>query len=119
MYTLYGIPNCDTVKKTRTWLDSHRIPYEFHDYKKEGISKAKLQSWLKQKDWTVLVNTKSTTWRELDEKQRSAVTGASTAIPLMESQTSVIKRPIIEKDGRIIAVGFNEAEYLKLFKVKS
>ncbi|MDB5232481.1 MAG: ArsC family transcriptional regulator [Chitinophagaceae bacterium] len=115
MFIIYGIPNCDTIKKVRTWFESNRIPYQFHDYKKEGIGKAKLQTWLKQKDWSVLVNTKSTTWKNLGEKERALVNNAKSALPLMEQQTSVIKRPVIEKDDKIIAVGFNEQEYKNLF----
>jgi arsenate reductase len=108
--TLYGIPNCDTVKKARTWLTEQGIDYVFHDYKKEGITPEKLASWLAQKDWTVLVNTRGTTWRQLSEAEKAAASSPGGALELMLTQHSVIKRPVIETD-HILAVGFDAQEW--------
>jgi Spx/MgsR family transcriptional regulator len=115
MYIVYGIPNCDTIKKTLQWLQSHEIPYSFHDYKKQGISAAKLRSWCKQAGWEMILNKKSTTWRELDAKVQASITTEVKAIELMTLFTSSIKRPVIEKDGKLVTVGFNEKNYTALF----
>ncbi len=112
MYKVYGIPNCDTVKKAITWLKENNIPYEFHNYKKEGISEEKLASWLDQYAWEVLVNKAGTTWKKLAEEDKA--TDATSALQLMASQTSVIKRPIIEAE-KIVAIGFKPEEYSKIF----
>ena len=111
---LYGIPNCNTVKKARTWLDEHGIAYEFHDFKKSGISATTLQQWLEQVDWEKLVNRAGMTWRGLGEAEKAAVTDADSAIRLMQDKTSVIKRPVLVKDGKILNLGFTEAAYDKL-----
>lgn len=115
MYIVYGIPNCNSVKKARTWLDEHNISYEFHDYKKLGITKARLSSWSKQKGWEELINKKGTTWRGLDETTQSTITNQAAAINLMTENTSVIKRPVIEKDNQIVAIRFDEAAYEEAF----
>ncbi|RFM29000.1 ArsC family reductase [Deminuibacter soli] len=115
MYTVYGIPNCNTVKKALDWLKAHNITYTFHDYKKQGITTAKLQSWSKQKGWESLVNKKGTTWRQLDEAAQAAVKDEPSAFALMEEKTSVIKRPLIEKGDKVVALGFDEAAYEKAF----
>jgi Spx/MgsR family transcriptional regulator len=115
MITVYGIPNCDTVKKVQTWLTKHKISYSFHDYKKEGAPIEKLQSWVKQRDWTEILNKKSTTWRALDTSAQEKVKDAKSAVQLMHENNSIIKRPVIEKDGRVVAVGFDEAVYKKVF----
>jgi Spx/MgsR family transcriptional regulator len=107
--TLYGIPNCDTVKKARRWLDDAGIRYEFHDYKKKGITEAKLKAWSKASDWELLLNRRGTTWRKLDETQRENLTQAK-AIKLMKEHTSMIKRPVIE-GGKTLLVGFDEQTY--------
>lgn len=111
MYTLYGIKNCNTVKKAIDWLNSHKVAFVFHDYKKEGISKAQLTSWTKQVNWEALVNKKGTTWRALSDEEKAKVTNATSAIALMQEKTSVIKRPLIEKDGKVVTVGFDETEF--------
>ena len=115
MYTVYGIPNCNTVKKTLDWLNEHKIKYAFHNYKKEGITAAKLKSWSKQKGWEILLNKKGTTWRGLDETVQASITNEKKAIALMAEFTSIIKRPVIEKGEIVIAVGFDENEYEKTF----
>ncbi|WP_047534009.1 ArsC family reductase [Methylotenera sp. N17] len=113
---LYGIPNCNTVKKARDWLDTHHIAYEFHDFKKQGISPKKLQAWLDQLPDSKLINRAGLTWRGLDDTTKQSIIDNASAIALMSAKTSVIKRPILEKDSKIIALGFSETEYSALFK---
>ncbi len=108
---IYGIKNCDTVKKALNWLKANNRSFEFHDYKKEGISLEKLQTWSNQVGWETLLNKRGTTWRKLDEETRNAVTDETQAVRVMLSHTSIIKRPVIEKDGKVLVVGFDEANY--------
>jgi arsenate reductase len=115
MYTLFGIPNCNSVKKARTFLDENNIPYTFHDYKKEGITKTKLTQWSKQVGWENLINKSGTTWRGLDKELQNTVTSQTAAINLMVEHTSVIKRPVITKGDEIVAIRFDETEYQKVF----
>ena len=112
---LYGIPNCSTVKKARDWLASHDIAYEFHDFKKQRISVEILSSWLQQIPDSKLINRAGLTWRGLDEATKNGILSEDAAIALMQTKTSVIKRPILEKEDKIIALGFSEAEYQTLF----
>ena len=105
---VYGIPNCDTVKKARTWLDEQGASFVFHDYKKQGVPADRLDDWIRQVGWEVLVNRQGTTWRQLDEAAKAGVTDAASARALMLQQASVIKRPVIERDGLVLAVGFDE-----------
>jgi arsenate reductase (glutaredoxin) len=114
MLKVYGIPNCDTVKKSITWLKNHGVAYEFHDYKKLGISKEKLEEWLTQVSWEKLVNRAGTTYKKLSDEEKSKVIDNASAIALMLEKTSVIKRPIVESD-KILAVGFKEDEYEVIF----
>jgi Spx/MgsR family transcriptional regulator len=113
---LYGIPNCDTVKKARTWLSSHDIEVEFHDFKKLGLSASLAQNWLKQASWEQLINRKGLTWRGLSEEQKTISNNAA-AQQLMQEKTSVIKRPLLEQDGKLLLIGFDEAAYKKLFNL--
>ncbi len=113
MYKVYGIPNCDTVKKALTWLKEHDIHFEFHNFKKEGISQEKLEAWLEKYPWETLVNKAGTTWKKLDESQKA--TDTVSAIQLMMEQTSVIKRPVLEKE-EIISVGFKPELYEGIFQ---
>jgi len=107
MITLYGIPNCDTVKKARTWLTDHGLDYTFHDFKKQGVPAAHLDSWLQAVSWDTLVNRKGTTWRKLDDAAKAAVVDAATARALVLAQASVVKRPVVEwADGKV-TVGFS------------
>lgn len=106
MLTVYGIPNCDTVKKALTALKENQLPYTFHDYKKEGISREKLEVWLTQQPKETLINRAGTTWKQLSDEQKSAVQDNESAIALMMEKPSVIKRPVIEKEGKIVAVGW-------------
>ncbi|HSI28519.1 MAG: ArsC family reductase [Methylophilus sp.] len=112
---LYGIPNCSTVKKARAWLDQHAIAYEFHDFKKLGLDAATGQQWLTQQPWEKLVNRSGMTWRNLSDAEKNAVVDATSALPLMQDKTSVIKRPVLVNQEQILALGFNEADYSQLF----
>lgn len=112
--TLYGIPNCDTVKKARSWLDAHGIVYQFHDFKKAGLDGQQVGQWLSQVGWEVLVNRKGTTWRGLDEARKAAVVDADSARSLMLENPSVIKRPVLQH-GERTHVGFSEASYREIF----
>ena len=107
--TIYGIKNCDTMKKARTWLDARGVAYAFHDYKSEGISKAKLEAWAKEAGWEVLLNRAGTTFRALPDKDKEGITGKK-AVALMEAQPSMIKRPVLELGGKIL-VGFKPDVY--------
>jgi arsenate reductase len=112
MTTLYGIKNCDTMKKARRWLDEHNVAYEFHDYKKEGIDEKTLTTWCKKLGWESLLNRRGTTWRKLPDKTKDSINEKS-AIKLMLDQPSIIKRPVL-KQGSNYLVGFDEQEYQKL-----
>lgn len=114
MISMYGIPNCDTIKKAKKWLEANGIDYEFHNYKKQGITKAKLKDWCKQVDWEILLNRRGTTWRKLDDATKEGINKTS-AIDIMAEETSIIKRPVIEAGDKII-VGFSEDEYKSTFK---
>lgn len=112
---VYGIKNCNTVKKALTWLDENDISYTFHDFKKEGVSEVKLRAWEDQIGWEPLVNKRGTTWRQLSPAEQTAVTDSISANALMQAKTSVIKRPVIESSAGII-VGFDESEYKSKLK---
>lgn len=111
---LFGIPNCSTVKKARDWLEHNSIAYEFQDFKKSVLSEAILKNWLSQMPWEKLVNRAGMTWRNLSEPEKSAIKDDSSAIGLMLEKSSVIKRPVLVKDGKIVSLGFNEATYKDL-----
>jgi arsenate reductase len=108
---LYGIKNCNTVKAAVAWLKKNKVAFEFHDYKSKGITEAKLNQWSKQVGWEALVNRRGTTWRMLNQEAQAKVTNAASAYALMIEKTSVIKRPLIEKDGKVLLLGFDEKEY--------
>ncbi len=108
---LFGIPNCSTVKKARDWLSNHGVAYEFHDFKKNGISHDLLENWLSQIPWEKLVNRAGMTWRNLTEAEKSAVIDPQSALKLMLEKSSVIKRPVLVNNGKIICVGFTEIAY--------
>jgi Spx/MgsR family transcriptional regulator len=113
---LYGIKNCNTVKSAVEWLNKHKVEFTFHDYKKAGITEAKLSGWCKQVGWESLVNKRGTTWRQLDEATQKNVVNEKAAIALMLEKTSVIKRPLIELNGKVVLLGFDEAAYQKTLK---
>lgn len=116
---LYGISNCNTVKKAREWLADHDITVEFHDFKKLGLDAATAQGWLQQADWNVLVNRSGLTWRGLPEQRKQRIKDATAALALMLEKTSVIRRPLLEQNGKLLHVGFDDAAYSKIFKLKS
>jgi arsenate reductase len=113
MTTLYGIKNCDTMKKAWTWLDSKKIAYDFHDYKKAGIDKPTLEGWVKKAGWEVLLNRAGTTFKKLPDGDKENLTEKK-AIALMLAQPSMIKRPVLDAKGKL-TVGFKPDEYKKLF----
>lgn len=110
MIVLHGIPNCDTVKKARAWLQARGVEYRFHDFKKEGVPADGLSLWLARLDWALLVNRKGTTWRQLDPATQAAVRDAASARALMLQHPSVIKRPVVDW-GRQTTVGFDPAAW--------
>lgn len=113
MISLYAIPNCNTVKKARAWLADNHIAYQFHNYKKLGIDRASLEQWLAALTWETVINRKGMTWRKLDEATRQAM-NAEKAIAIMLQNQSIIKRPLIIKDGKYI-LGFNASDYEEFF----
>lgn len=110
---LYGIPNCNTVKKARSWLEDNGVVYDFHDFKKLGIDEATLNHWLAQVSWEQLVNRAGLTWRGLDETTKANVKDNASAVRLMLEKTSVIKRPVLVSNGQILCLGFDEPTYRK------
>ncbi len=111
--TLYGIPNCDTVKKARAWLAEQQVEVTFHDFKKQGVPENRLDHWLAQAGWEKLVNRQGTTWRKLDPAVQAGVTDAQSARSLMLAQASVIKRPVVEWNAKDVTVGFNTSDWLQ------
>ena len=110
MIHLYGVPNCDTVKKARTWLDAQSRAYTFHDFKKEGADPARVAAWIAAAGLDTVVNRKGTTFRALSDADKAATTDSHTAVALLVQQPSIIKRPIVEYPGGIL-VGFKEDEW--------
>jgi Spx/MgsR family transcriptional regulator len=107
--TVYGIPNCDTIRKARQWLDGRGIAYTFHDYKKEGADPAKLERWVREKGWEALLNRAGTTFRTLPDADKQHIDAAK-AVTLMLDQPSMIKRPVVEHPGGVL-IGFRESEW--------
>jgi Spx/MgsR family transcriptional regulator len=114
MTTVYGILNCATVKKARQWLAAHHIDHIFHDFKKQGVSESLLQRWVDEAGLDRVLNRRGTTWRKLDEVQRSQAETTQGAISLMSRNPSLIKRPVIEH-AQTLLVGFDEAHYQEVF----
>jgi arsenate reductase (glutaredoxin) len=111
--TIYGIPNCDSVKKARAWFTEHGIEHVFHDFKKQGVTAETIDTWLKAVDWQVLVNRKGTTWRKLDAAIQARVVDDATARELMLEHTSIIKRPVVVK-GTHVLVGVNPEAWARV-----
>lgn len=109
--TMYGIKNCDTIKKARAWLDGRGIEYRFHDYKTAGVDRARLERWCHEHSWETLCNRAGTTFRKLPDADKQALS-ASKAIALMLTHTSIIKRPVLEVDGKVL-VGFDPDAYTR------
>jgi arsenate reductase len=114
--TIYGIKNCDTMKKARAWLDKRGIEYLFHDYKAEGIERSRLETWAKEAGWETLLNRAGTTFRKLPEKERDGLMEKK-ALALMLAQPSLIKRPVLEVGGRLV-IGFKPDIYEKAIPVR-
>ncbi len=114
-YTLYGIPNCDTVKKAKTWLRDKGIEFEFHNFKKDGLSEKKVSEWLKQETPEVLVNNKGTTFRKLSDEQKQGFKEPDMAKSIMLENSSTVKRPVLEQNGKVLAVGFKPDIYEGIF----
>mgnify|MGYP001595332754 FL=1 len=113
MITLYGIKNCDTVKKARRWLEQHSIDYTFHDFREDGLDSAQLEGWLQDLGWETLVNRRSTSWKQLDESARESMNQASAQAAILE-QPTLIKRPLLNT-GNSLHVGFSEKSYREIF----
>lgn len=112
---IFGIKNCDTMKKARAWLDAHQIAYEFHDYRQDGADTELLSEFARHIDWTQLLNKRGTTWRQLDKTEQDAVTDAQSAIRLMSEKPALIKRPVlVSADGRY-RLGFKADDYQQFF----
>ena len=111
---VYGIPNCNTVKKARTWLEEQGVAYTFHDYKKQGVPTDRLDAWIKAVGWEVLVNRQGTTWRKFDDATKAAVVDVASAKALMLANASVIKRPVVENAGEVVSVWFDEDKFATL-----
>jgi arsenate reductase len=114
MTTLYGIKNCDTMKKARAWLDAHGVAYTFHDYKTQGIDRARLETWIKALGWETLLNRAGTTFKKLPDADKQGLTGKK-AVALMLAQPSMIKRPVLDT-GRALHVGFKPELYQSALK---
>lgn len=114
---LYGIANCDVVKKAIVWFKENDVEVDFHDYKKEGISEEKLESWIKKSALEKIMNKRSTTWRELSASDQEKIVDNTTAINLMRLHNSIIKRPVIEYKEHVL-VGYDEAAYSELITAK-
>jgi arsenate reductase len=116
---IYGIPNCNTVKKTLDWFRLHEIDFEFHDFKKLGIDRLKLEEWSGHLGWEALLNKRGTTWKLLSPEIQNSITSKESAFKLMQEKVSVIKRPVIETGHDSVLLGFNEeqlGEFLIKFK---
>jgi len=110
---VYGIPNCDTVKKARKWLEATRLDYTFHDYKKEGADPDKLAAWIETKGVDVVLNRRGATFRKLTDEEKADI-DATKAVTLLQEHPSMIKRPVVEHDGGVL-VGFKEDEWSAVF----
>lgn len=111
---LYGIPNCDTVKKARAALAARGIEYEFHDFKKHGVTEAMLAGWLKQIGWQRLLKKTGPTWSKLPQEVKDSITDDASALPVLLQNPNIIKRPVLESKGKVLATGYNENEYKEL-----
>jgi Spx/MgsR family transcriptional regulator len=111
---LYGIPNCGTVKKTRVWLEEHGIAYQFIDFKKQGVTEAQLSGWMKQVGWQKLLKKTGPTWGQLPDTVKASIKDDASALALMLEKPNVIRRPVLEHQGKVLATGFNTIDYENL-----
>lgn len=116
MVIMYGIKNCDTLKKARRWLEAHQVEYRFHDYRADGLDAALLTGFIDELGWEALLNTRGTTWRKLDESARAAIDNADAAAALMVEMPAIIKRPLLCAPGKPMLLGFSESSYQSYFK---
>jgi len=116
MYIIYGLPYCDATRLAMDWFNERKLAFQLHDYKTQGITATELNRWCDQQGWEVIMNKRSTTWRSLDADTQASITNQQTAVATMAANTSLIKRPVIELDGKVLAVGFNEKLYAKVFR---
>lgn len=116
MLTMYGIKNCDTIKKARRWLEAHQIEYRFHDYRADGLERAQLDTFIAELGWQALLNTRGTTWRKLDESLRNSIDNADAAAALMLEMPAIIKRPLLCAPGQPMLLGFSETLYSDFFR---
>ena len=114
MTTLYGIPNCDTIRKAKRWLQDNQVEFQFHDFRKDGLGKSQLQAWVDELGWEVLLNKRGTTWRKLPDEQKTNVDRDS-AIELLLAEPAMIKRPVLDLGERRV-VGFSTDSYEEIFK---
>ena len=112
---MYGIKNCDTIKKARRWLDAQQIAYRFHDYRADGLDAALLDTFIAELGWEALLNTRGTTWRKLDNTRRESIQNAPSAAELMLEMPAIIKRPLLCAPGKPMLLGFTEASYERYF----
>ncbi len=112
--TLYGIPNCGTVKKARAWLEQRGIEYAFHDFKKHGVNEPLLSGWLRQTGWQKLLKKTGPTWGQLPDAVKASIRDDASALGLMLEKPNVIKRPVLEGNGKVLATGFDENDYNNL-----
>ena len=118
--TMYGIKNCDTIKKARRWLEEQGVAYQFHDYRADGLSEQLLRDFVERLGWQPLLNTRGTTWRKLDETQRNACDNADAAVALMLEQPAIIKRPLLDNGNGHALLGFSTDSYQQFItEVKS
>ncbi len=115
MNILYGIPNCDTIRKAKKWLTAAGVEFQFHDFRKDGLESSQLQQWIDQVGWEVLLNKRGTTWRQIPAEQKASIDETS-AIALLLEHPAMIKRPVLESNGLSqIEVGFSETRYSEIF----
>lgn len=114
MIVMYGIKNCDTIKKARRFLEANNVDYRFHDYRADGLDAEFLHSALKELGWEALLNTRGTTWRKLDESVRKSITDADSAAKLMLEMPAIIKRPLLCAPGQPMLLGFSESSYTQI-----
>lgn len=112
MLTLYGINNCDTVRKAKKWLNSHQIEFQFHDFRKDGLEQKQVETWVNKLGWEVVLNKRGTTWRQLSSNETDQLNN-SKAVSLLLKHPTLIKRPVLEGTG-ILSVGFTESRYRQL-----
>ena len=111
---LYGIPNCGTVKKARAWLEARGIEYTFHDFKKQGVDESMVSGWIRQAGWQKVMKKTGPNWGQLPDAVKASIKDDASALALMLEKPNVIKRPVLERNGKVLATGFNESDYEKL-----